>query len=402
MAVRMAVRNNRTAALRYAIIMETSDDATLTRGGGGTAAPGPFAHSGRVGELLPIVLKNAVLNILTLSIYRFWAKTAVRRYLWSRSSLLEVPLEYTGSGAELFLGFLIVILVIFLPYAVIDGVATFFLSGEAPSLYDAYTVLVALAALALTGVALYRARRYRLSRTNWRGIRSALTGSPWRYGAIYAGYLLLDLVTLGWSYPWTKMKLIGRITDEMWFGDRQFRFAGGAGPLYGRFAFVWLVSVGTFAITIAATIFLTPVGYSRLLVALYAVDNASLTPEAWIRLLEFLTLPMLLTASVGSGLVTWYKALELQQIAKATKVSDLSFKLGFSFAQFVRLLAGNTLIVLLTLGAGAAFAQMRKARFLCRHLEVHGAVDLESVLQSVGPLPGRGEGLADAFDVGDF
>ena len=34
-----------------------------------------FEHEGRVGELLPIVLLNALLNILTLGFYRFWART---------------------------------------------------------------------------------------------------------------------------------------------------------------------------------------------------------------------------------------------------------------------------------------------------------------------------------------
>ncbi|MDP6709654.1 MAG: DUF898 family protein, partial [Alphaproteobacteria bacterium] len=66
-------------------------------------------HDGRVGELLPIVLINALLNIVTLTIYRFWAKSRVRRYLWSGMRMTSDRFEYTGSGMELFLGFLIVL-----------------------------------------------------------------------------------------------------------------------------------------------------------------------------------------------------------------------------------------------------------------------------------------------------
>ena len=68
-----------------------------------------FEHDGRVSELLPIVLLNALLNVLTLSLYRFWGKTRVRRYLWDNTNLLGDRLEYTGTGGELFKGFLFVL-----------------------------------------------------------------------------------------------------------------------------------------------------------------------------------------------------------------------------------------------------------------------------------------------------
>ena len=47
-----------------------------------------FEHEGRVSKLLPIVLLNALLNVMTLSLYRFWGKTRVRRYLWDSTNLL--------------------------------------------------------------------------------------------------------------------------------------------------------------------------------------------------------------------------------------------------------------------------------------------------------------------------
>ena len=51
---------------------------------------------------------NLLLTIVTLGIYRFWAKTRIRRYLWSQTEFLGDRFEYTGTGKELLIGFLIV------------------------------------------------------------------------------------------------------------------------------------------------------------------------------------------------------------------------------------------------------------------------------------------------------
>ena len=65
--------------------------------------------------LIPLSLKIFVLRILTLGIYYFWGKTEVRRRIWSATHLQHQPLEYTGTGKELFLGFLLVLLLFFIP-----------------------------------------------------------------------------------------------------------------------------------------------------------------------------------------------------------------------------------------------------------------------------------------------
>ena len=64
-----------------------------------------FVSSMRLREMLPITLRIAIFNLLTLTAYRFWARTQVRKYIWSRTQVLDEPVEYTGSALELFLGF---------------------------------------------------------------------------------------------------------------------------------------------------------------------------------------------------------------------------------------------------------------------------------------------------------
>src|SRR5258705_6215321 len=87
-----------------------------TESGAADESPMPsqqFAYDGRLGELYGIFIVNLLLSIVTLGFYRFWGKTRIRRYIWSRLSLSGDAFEYTGTGGELFIGFLIVVVLFF-------------------------------------------------------------------------------------------------------------------------------------------------------------------------------------------------------------------------------------------------------------------------------------------------
>ena len=51
-------------------------------------------HHGNGGELFIIFLINILLKVVTLGIYHFWAKTRVRRYLWSQTSFEDERFEH--------------------------------------------------------------------------------------------------------------------------------------------------------------------------------------------------------------------------------------------------------------------------------------------------------------------
>ncbi|WP_438993144.1 DUF898 family protein [Pseudemcibacter sp.] len=54
-------------------------------------------YSGSVSELMPVVLKNLFFMIITLGIYRFWAKTNLRKYYWNKTKLDNEIFIYTGT-----------------------------------------------------------------------------------------------------------------------------------------------------------------------------------------------------------------------------------------------------------------------------------------------------------------
>lgn len=84
----------------------------------------PLKYSGTAELLGLLVFKNTSLIIVILKFYRFWGKALVRKYIWSNQTLFGEKLEYTGTGKELFLGFLIV-LVVLIPFGIIFNVGNF-------------------------------------------------------------------------------------------------------------------------------------------------------------------------------------------------------------------------------------------------------------------------------------
>ena len=62
----------------------------------------------------------------------------------------------------------------------------------------------------------------------------------------------------------------------------------------------------------------------------------------------------------------------------------------------------NRLLIFFTLGFARAWVWVRTSRFMANRLLVLGEMDLEALVQSSEQMPGTGEGLAEAFDLGGF
>ena len=64
-------------------------------------------YNGEKGGFFMLTCLTTLLTIITFGIYRFWAKSRIRRYVWSATAPNNDPMEYTGTGTEKFVGFLI-------------------------------------------------------------------------------------------------------------------------------------------------------------------------------------------------------------------------------------------------------------------------------------------------------
>lgn len=370
---------------------------TMSDSDAGTSGPEPeiiaieVTFAGRAGELWPIVLLNLLLNIITLSIYRFWARTRVRRFLWHGTLINGEPLEYSGRGMELFLGFLLVLFAVFLPLGIVATSLQLYFS---PEQFAMISPLLYLILFFLFGAAIYRAWRYRLSRTQWRGIRFGLSGSWVRYAFKFLGFTLLAIVTFGWAYPWQLMRLSDQEMNNTWIGGEKFSFDGPARHLYGRFAALWFGGLIGFIL-----LFLL-IGLAVLTGALPSDGtSAEITADSsFLLLAPFLLLPFMFLGYLI--LQSAFTAKYLAVLMAATRLRNLTFRLNATAWSYAGLEIVNFLITVVTLGFGVPFAQMRRFRYFCDRLDVFGEIDVAAIRQSQLEQPGLGEGLADAFDIG--
>jgi uncharacterized membrane protein YjgN (DUF898 family) len=209
------------------------------------AAAAPVRFLGDEGAYWRLRIKGAALVVVTLGIYRFWLATDVRRFLWSNTEISGDTLEYNGLATELLVGFLFAIAILVPLYMVF---ALVMLELDVVAFKPA---LIGFALLALLGeYALYRARRYRLTRTVFRGLRFDQHGSPWRYALYALVCWAVVIVTLGLAYPWTQAFLERFKMRNTSYGDLQGRFEGSGLSLFLRGLPMWLLIIGPIVVAL--------------------------------------------------------------------------------------------------------------------------------------------------------
>lgn len=205
---------------------------------GGNMVEGTYA--GERGPLFRLAVVTALLSVVTLGIYRFWAKTRIRRYIWSSVSGGRDAFEYTGTGMEKLLGFLVAIVVLAVYLGIVQMILfyfglTLFTEPQTPEqmlMQMAAIYITVLAVVPLIFFAQYRARRYKLARTRWRGVRFGMEKGGWGYALRAMGHWVLTLLTLGILLPRQTFRLEKYMTDRSWYGDAQFHQQGRWTGLY--------------------------------------------------------------------------------------------------------------------------------------------------------------------------
>ncbi|MGE0827954.1 MAG: YjgN family protein [Hyphomonadaceae bacterium] len=369
--------------------------------GADNAAIHRFHQAATIGNLMPMALRNALLTIVTFTLYRFWARTEIRRRLWSGAVIMGDPLEYAGTGWELFRGFLISIPVFFLPAIFVLYVAPLILDRGAATL-----LLLGFYAFAVPLIALahFLMRRYQLSRTRWRGIRFGLDGSAFAYAAASSGWTLLEIVTLGFYAPAARMRRAKAIWENTRFGDQPFEFAVGetqlAKGLGGPFALGWFGFLFSWIITIIV------IG-SMIMMFAPAMLQPGAAPGAE-------PLPEAVAVSVAIGLggilvfilayaLCWmpYNAAAMNRIAELLTLDGARFRLRATSMGVFGVTLASAAVFIFSLGLLAPISGLIYTRYVINRLELIGAPRFAEIGQSKIIGPRSGEGIADAFDL-DF
>ncbi|MEK6637601.1 MAG: YjgN family protein [Pseudomonadota bacterium] len=384
-----------------------------------------FEFEGRWQDFLPIGITNALLNIVTLGFYRFWATTRERRYLWSKTRFIDDQLEWAGTGKELFIGFLAALVIFFTPLIALQFlVQALILQGQeflAGLLGLGFYFLI----FYLTGLAIFRGLRYRLSRTSWHGIHGGSDDRGFRYGLSYFWKTIAGALAAGLLIPWSMANLWSERWNRMSFGPHMFESGPDWQKLMKRYALCYLVPIGAIILAGIAA------------VAIGATDGmAGGMASAGIVIASFyIVLPLMALA---------YYASFFREMIGTLSLSTLDFEFTARTKSWFMLFLGNLGLWLLALVPGALiitsfglfsgfaniqpgqnpmlenpvnsililaailipfmlvgpFIRYRSWRFFIRHLEASGEVNLLTLTQSQTADLKQGEGLLDAFDMG--
>ena len=353
----------------------------------------PAAHerairfTGTWREYLPIAATNVLLIIVTLGIYRFWAAARQRRYLWSRTEVIGDRLEWSGTGKEMFIGFLIVTLVLLPFFLFIQFLFPALLARGKIEAAGGVFMLFYVAILYLSGVAGFRALRYRLSRTWWRGIRGGSDEPGWNYGGEYLGRAALSGMTMFIAWPWMATALFRSRWNEMSFGSLKFRSTLSAEGLGGRWALVYLVPLGLLIIIgTAATMF-------------FSDPEATLEESMSTMAAVFTVIVLFIYLIIPLMTLHWY-AKFYRNAAETMSLGDLEFGFDATTWQWLKLFLGNIALAVVTLGFGLAYWGYRNWAFMVRHMHLYGEINVSTLGQSTTHAPTEAEGFADAFDMG--
>ena len=338
-------------------------------------------------EYLPIAATNVLLTIVTLGVYRFWATARQRRYLWSRTDVIGDRLEWTGTGKEMFIGFLMVMAVLIPFFLFIQFLFPALVARGKMEAASGIMLLFYIGLIYLGGFARFRALRYRLSRTYWRGIRGGSDEPGWNYGGEYLGRVALSAMTMFIVWPWAATRLWNGRWNQMSFGPLKFQTELDAEGLKGRWAAVYLVPMAAFVVA----------GVIAALIGVGSAMSGSEPNPTLFAIIFGLFLAVYLIIPLMT--LNWYAAF-YRKAADELSLGDLQFGFDASTWDWLKLFLGNVGLAIITLGFGISFWGYRNWAFMIRHFHLYGEVDASRLTQSTTHAPGEAEGFADAFDIG--
>jgi uncharacterized membrane protein YjgN (DUF898 family) len=370
-------------------------------------APSRPVYDGKLGELYGIYLRHLTLMVLTLGWSRFWGRTRLRRYLWNHVSIFGDRFEYRGRGIELFVGFVLVLVVLGV-WAGLMWLVWEFLFNERTlpgmGFLNMFYLSIAFIGIPLAFVGQYAGLRYKLSRTRWRGIRCGMTGSAWRYGGLatlltfangFTGQLLTPLVSVNLARP--------RISNAF-LGTQRVEFAGHAGDIYGRYVGYYFLNIAAWGLAMGVAV----------AIAIAGGQSLGFTAEELTRLFTSFSLRTVLILVVGVFVVytlfglmilplrCWWQAYLLRYLVARTRAGNVLFASAIRTGQMWGFMVLNYLIVVMTLGLGWPWVMHRTLRLISRELWVYGVPDGLAIAQPPDRGPRFGEGLLDMFDIAGF
>jgi uncharacterized membrane protein YjgN (DUF898 family) len=310
-----------------------------------TAQNYQLEFKGQGSAFFGILIVNWILTVLTLGFYYPWARAKQLQYIYSHTTLNNESFYFSGTGAEIFKGF-IKLIGMYLLFLV--GYGLFVSYAESPILA---IILLYLCMIAIIPLILHGSLRYRMSRTSYRGIRFGYRGDRKELMVQFFRDILLTIVTLGIYSAWFSMNLRSYTHRHIRFGNVEFSNEARGGEyfiLYLKGYLLTLLTLGIYSFWFQKDIFN------------YYIDK-----------------------------------MELKQGENRIKMHSTA-----TGGAFFKLIITNFLLLIFTFGIASAWVEMRTLRFIFSHIQMTGNIDLSAVSQTETEYNDAfGEDAVDFFNI---
>jgi uncharacterized membrane protein YjgN (DUF898 family) len=344
--------------------------------------PASVHFTGAMRGFRRLIVRGALLQVVSAGIYRFWLTTDARRFLWANTEIGGDSLEYTGTAMELFLGFLMAVALLVPVYVLL------FIGSLELGMVSRFSSPVAFLFLTVFGqYAYYRARRYRLTRTVFRGIRFHQSGSPLSYALRSLLWWIAIACTAGLVYPWAQASLERYKLAHTHYGDLTGTFTATGTALFRRGVALWLI---TLVVTIA---FLWLIGYLSQKGVKFG-PTAQNNPQAAAMgaiiggaAFAIMALAFVVYAALQAIMMKWWLAglrfgpIEIRTTLKKRRIFGAYFR---CFGYIMLALLALSMIFGIAIGVGAAIAKAKLSQENAQNLTLAGVACLYLLLAVCG------------------
>ena len=374
--------------------------------------PLPIRFTGSGSEYFRIWIVNLLLSIVTLSLYRPWAKVRRLRYFYANTLVDGQAFDFHGNPRKMLRGYLLVGLML--------------VAYSAAGRFSPTAALVALLILAVLWPALLRASmQFRLANTSWRGLRFRFSGTlEGAYRAmlpLFIPTLMLAVLGLGVEDrnhpPSWYLKDLGLIMlvalvlaplawwnfkryqhDHYGLGQWQTRLVIGPSRMYG-------LSLRVFGIfLLSSTVVMILVAVVAAIVGAVFVAKGQALPFAQNK--------SLLTLAIMVGVLAMYFLMLIVPIPYAmsrsqnlvwanTRCDELRFDSRLRFGALLQLTLKNWLLMIVTLGLYWPFAAVAFYRLRIESItpQLAGDLDLLQAQAAARVSDASGDAAGDLFGI---
>ncbi|QRV24965.1 YjgN family protein [Marinomonas foliarum] len=372
----------------------------------------PLKFNGSGSEYFKIWIVNILLTIVTLGLYRPWAKVRTLRYFYGNTELDNSNFEYHATGKQLFVSFIIAVALL-LVYLVIS------------QLNPILGLILPIALLIALPWIIWRSMKFNLSMSSHRNVRFGFNGEisgsyiallAYPIGLLAAGIAALYFVSqisiwlaLALSliaYP-AYFAMISKVTNSYvvngsHFGQGQFSTNLEFKPFFMiilkaaglAFLFLLVVVIVAFAVIFSS-------GNSGSLGSLFeAITNLGTSGNATSFIFGMIISIYGIFILAGLYLLSYIKARQRMYLfSKTTLNKSITFESTLTTNKYFSVMLTNLLLLVCSLGLGYPWAAVRLYRYSIENINIQAEEGFNDFISKQsgeeGPL---GEELGDAFN----